>query len=192
MRQMFSVRMWFQRHFRSRRALTSSRRLESPSSTLPSTASSSSLTRISASKRQSTSRTASASTTRRDCLKHLRVSWNCTAILTICAKTVCDAKTTKQYAFGNYQKKWQRYTYPFTLIESGMMNNVNLFEFTVYVLKGGSSRTPLITGTQYREVYTYDHEQARTMLTQQCERLIEFLEENRSLITNDRIFGKEQ
>ena len=103
-----------------------------------------------------------------------------------------DAKTTKQYAFGNYQKKWQRYTYPFTLIESGMMNNVNLFEFTVYVLKGGSSRTPLITGTQYREVYTYDHEQARTMLTQQCERLIEFLEENRNLITNDRIFGKEQ
>ena len=103
-----------------------------------------------------------------------------------------DAKTTKQYAFGNYQKKWQRYTYPFTLIESGMMNNVNLFEFTVYVLKGGSSRTPLITGTQYREVYTYDHEQARMMLTQQCERLIEFLEENRSLITNDRIFGKEQ
>ena len=101
-----------------------------------------------------------------------------------------DAKTTKQYAFGNYQKKWQRYTYPFTLIESGMMNNVNLFEFTVYVLKGGSSRTPLITGTQYREVYTYDHEQARTMLTQQCERLIEFLEENRSLITNLKVFGQ--
>lgn len=103
-----------------------------------------------------------------------------------------DAKTTKQYAFGNYQKKWQRYTYPFTLIESGMMNEVNSFEFTIYLLKGGSSRTPLITGTQYKEVYTYDHEQARKMLTQQCERVIEFLEENRSLITNDRIFGKEQ
>ena len=101
-----------------------------------------------------------------------------------------DAKTTKQYAFGNYQKKWQRYTYPFTLIESGMMTNVNLFEFTVYVLKGGSSRTPLITGTQYREVYTYDHEQARIMLTQQCERLIEFLEENRNLITNMKVFGQ--
>ena len=103
-----------------------------------------------------------------------------------------DAKTTKQYSFGNYQKKWQRYTYPFTLIESGMMNEVNSFEFTIYLLKGGSSRTPLITGTQYKEVYTYDHEQARKMLTQQCERVIEFLEENRSLITNDRIFGKEQ
>ncbi len=105
---------------------------------------------------------------------------------------VYDAKTTKQYAFGDFQKKWQRYTYPFVLIESGMMNEVNSFEFTVYVLKGGSSRTPLITGTQYKEVYTYDHEQARTMLTQQCERLIEFLEENRSLITNQKVFGKSE
>ncbi len=101
-----------------------------------------------------------------------------------------DAKTTKQYAFGNYQKKWQRFTYPFAMIESGMMNDVTSFEFTIYVLKGGSSRTPLITGTQYKEVYTYDHEQARTMLTQQCERLIEFLEENRSSITNMKVFGK--
>lgn len=101
-----------------------------------------------------------------------------------------DAKTTKQYAFGNYQKKWQRYTYPFTLIESGMMNEVNSFEFTIYLLKGGSSRTPLITGTQYKEVYTYDHEQARMMLTQQCERVIEFLEDNRSLISNKKVFGQ--
>lgn len=101
-----------------------------------------------------------------------------------------DAKTTKQYAFGNYQKKWQRYTYPFTLIESGMMNEVNSFEFTIYMLKGGSSRTPLITGTQYKEVYTYDHEQARKMLTQQCERVIEFLEENISLISNKKVFGQ--
>ena len=71
-----------------------------------------------------------------------------------------------------------------------MMNEVNSFEFTIYLLKGGSSRTPLITGTQYKEIYTYDHEQARKMLTQQCERLIEFLEQNRSLITNMKVFGQ--
>lgn len=102
-----------------------------------------------------------------------------------------DAKTTKRYTFGDFQKKWQRYTYPFALIESGMMNEVNSFEFTVYLLKGGSGRTPLISGTQYREVYTYDHEQARKMLTQQCERVAEFLEENRELITNLKVFGED-
>lgn len=101
-----------------------------------------------------------------------------------------DAKTTKRYTFGDFQKKWQRYTYPFTLIESGMMNEVNSFEFTVYLLKGGTKTQPLITGTQYREVYTYDHEQARKMLTQQCERVIEFLEANRNLITNPKVFGE--
>ena len=100
-----------------------------------------------------------------------------------------DAKTTKRYNWGDFQKKWQRYAYPFTLIESGMMNEVNSFEFTIYVLSGGSSRSPLITGKQYKEVYTYDHEQARKMLTQQCERVIEFLEENRELITNEKVFG---
>ncbi len=104
---------------------------------------------------------------------------------------VMDCKTTKQYQWGNYQKKWQRYTYPYTLIESGMMNDVNQFEFTIYVLKGGTSRTPLITGTQYKEVYTYDHEQAGMMLRQQCERLIDFLEENKDLITNTRVYGGE-
>lgn len=101
-----------------------------------------------------------------------------------------DAKTTKSYTFGNYQKKWQRYAYPYTLIESGMMNDVTSFEFTIYVLKGGTKTSPLISGTQYKEVYTYDHEQAREMLTQQCERLAEFLEENRDLITNPKVFGE--
>ena len=72
------------------------------------------------------------------------------------------------------------------------MNGVNSFEFTIYVLKGGTGRTPLITGTQYKEVYTYDHELARKMLTQQCERVIEFLEENRSLITNMKVFGQSE
>ena len=104
---------------------------------------------------------------------------------------VFDAKTTKRYTFGDFQKKWQRYTYPFTLIESGMMNEVQSFEYTIYVLKGGSGRTPLITGTQYKEAYTYDHGQARTMLTQQCERLIEFLEDNRDKITNLKVFAQD-
>lgn len=104
---------------------------------------------------------------------------------------VYDCKTTKRYSFGDFQKKWQRYAYPFTLIESDMMSDVNSFEFTIYVLSGGSSRQPVITGKQYRETYTYDHEQARQMLTQQCERLAEFLEENKNQITNMKVFGKD-
>lgn len=102
---------------------------------------------------------------------------------------VFDCKTTKRYSFGDFQKKWQRYTYPFALIESGMMKDVTSFEFTVYVLSGGTSRSPLIVGKQYKEVYTYDHERARSMLTQVSERVAEFLMNNKEKITNTKIFG---
>ena len=104
---------------------------------------------------------------------------------------VFDCKTTKRYAFGDFQKKWQRYTYPFALIESEMMNEVNIFEFTVYLLKGGTKTSPLISGTQYKEAYTYNHEQARSMLVNQTERLIDFLEENRESITNLKVFAQD-
>lgn len=104
---------------------------------------------------------------------------------------VFDLKTTSRYEFGKYAKYWQRHVYPYTLIESGACTEINSFEFTAYVLKGGTSRTPLITGVQYPEVYQYDHEQSKVLLKDICERFIEFLEENRELITNRKIFNEE-
>lgn len=104
---------------------------------------------------------------------------------------VFDLKTTSRYEFGKYAKYWQRHAYPYTLIESGMCTEINSFEFTAYALKGGTSRTPLITGVQYPEVYQYNHEQSKVLLKEICERFCEFLEENRSLITNKKIFNEE-
>lgn len=103
---------------------------------------------------------------------------------------VYDLKTTSRYEFGKYAKYWQRHAYPYTLIESGMCTDVTSFEFTAYVLKGGTSRTPLITGVQYPEVYQYDHEKSKVMLKDICERFCEFLEENRGLITDKKIFNE--
>lgn len=104
---------------------------------------------------------------------------------------VFDLKTTSRYEFGKYAKYWQRHIYPYTLIESGMCTDINSFEFTAYALKGGASRTPLITGVQYPEVYQYNREQSKVMLKDICERFIEFLEDNRSSITNKKIFNEE-
>ena len=104
---------------------------------------------------------------------------------------VYDLKTTSRYEFGKYAKYWQRHAYPYTLIESGMCTDINSFEFTAYALKGGTSRTPLITGVQYPEVYQYDHGQSKVLLKGICERFIEFLEDNRKLITNKKIFNEE-
>lgn len=104
---------------------------------------------------------------------------------------VFDLKTTSRYEFGKYSKYWQRYIYPYTLIESGACTEINSFEFTAYVLKGGTSRTPLITGVQYAEVYQYNHEQSKMLLKNICERFCQFLEDNRDLITNKKIFNEE-
>lgn len=104
---------------------------------------------------------------------------------------VFDLKTTSRYEFGKYSKYWQRHIYPYTLIESGACTEINSFEFTAYVLKGGTSRTPLITGAQYAEVYQYNHEQSKMLLKNICERFCQFLEDNRELITNKKIFNEE-
>ena len=104
---------------------------------------------------------------------------------------VFDLKTTSRYEFGKYSKYWQRHIYPYTLIESGACTEINSFEFTAYVLRGGTSRTPLITGVQYAEVYQYNHEQSKMLLKNICERFCQFLEDNRDLITNKKIFNEE-
>lgn len=102
---------------------------------------------------------------------------------------VYDIKTTGRYEFGKYEHGWQRHVYPFCLVESGLVSDIEAFEYTAYLLKGGTSRTPAITGIQYPEVYKYDHEESRALLRAHSERFIEFLEENRSQITDRKIFG---
>lgn len=105
---------------------------------------------------------------------------------------VYDIKITSKYKFGKYEHGWQRHVYPYCLIVSGQMQSIKAFEYTVYKLKGGTSKvSPLISGTQYPEYYTYNHEQTVRLLTAHCESFIEFLEANRELITDKKIFGLE-
>ena len=102
---------------------------------------------------------------------------------------VADMKTTSNYSFGKYENGWQKDLYPYCLIESGDMTEVSSFEYTVFQLSGGTSRTPLISAKMYKEDYTYNHAKATARLRQMCERLIEWLEMHRSEITNTKIFG---
>lgn len=104
---------------------------------------------------------------------------------------VYDIKTTSKYSFGKYENGTQKDLYPYCLIESGEMTECASFEYTVYVPSGGTSRTPLISFTQYKEVYDYNHEKATARLRELCEGLIEWLEAHRALITDKKIFGGE-
>lgn len=104
--------------------------------------------------------------------------------------TVYDIKTTSSYQFGKYEHGWQRHVYPYCLITSGQMDSIKAFEYTAYQLKGGTSRTPLIFGVRYPEYYTYNHAQTVKLLTGHVERFIEFLEANKEMITDTKIFGE--
>lgn len=105
------------------------------------------------------------------------------------SKRIYDIKTTESYAWGNYKNYWQRHVYPYCLIESGDCTEIDAFEFSVFQLKGGGPRSPLIYGDFYREVYDYNHEQSTDIIRQGCERFIEFLEAHRSEITDKKVFG---
>ena len=100
-----------------------------------------------------------------------------------------DLKTTKNYTFGNYEKYWQRHVYPYCLIESGEMEEVTEFEFTV--VKWRELKNKPISGEMYKEAYTYSHEASSKALKGICESFIEWLEANRDKITDKKIFAED-
>lgn len=100
-----------------------------------------------------------------------------------------DLKTTKNYTFGNYEKYWQRHLYPYCLIESGEMQEVTEFEFTV--VKWKERKNEPISGEMYKEAYTYSHEASSKALKAVCESFIEWLEANRHRITDKKIFAED-
>lgn len=107
----------------------------------------------------------------------------------LCKDVVKDIKTTKRYEFGNYKHYWQRHVYPYCLIESGDCNGIKGFEFTVCKLSGGTLRSQVITGELFKEYYTYDHPESSSLLRQECERFIEWLEAHKDKITDKKIFN---
>lgn len=105
---------------------------------------------------------------------------------------VFDLKTTSRYEFGKYRKYWQQHVYPWALIKSGKCSDISAFEFTAFQLKGGTQKTPLITGEMFPEIYVYSHDRSEEMLRGICTQFIEFLENNRALITDKKVFGGEK
>lgn len=108
-----------------------------------------------------------------------------------CGNKISDLKTTGDYTFGKYSRKWQRHVYPYAIVESGDSTEITEFEYTAIELTKPSEKRPIISGKIYPEVYTYDHEQSRMALQDHCEKLIDWLEYRRSYITDAKIFGGE-
>lgn len=103
---------------------------------------------------------------------------------------VYDLKSTSHYDYGKFSNGWQKHVYPYALIESGQVTSISGFEYTVVPLTGGTSRSPLISGTIYREWYDYSHERTKEALKGIVEPFISWVEAHREQITHPRIFNK--
>lgn len=101
---------------------------------------------------------------------------------------VIDLKTTGNYDFLKFERKWQRHVYPYCLVENG--NEVDGFEYRVIKWKGGTKTQPALSGEVIPEYYTYDHEQSKGELKGMLEHFIGWLEANRDRITDKKVFGQ--
>lgn len=96
--------------------------------------------------------------------------------------TVHDIKTTGSYSVGKFKTHFQHLVYPYALIQNG--NDIRTFEYNI--LEFSKASYPVDT---YTETYVFVPERDIPILTNHCEEFIQFLEANRELITDTKIFG---
>lgn len=95
--------------------------------------------------------------------------------------SVHDLKTTSRYYVGKYKNHWQHRVYPYVLAKQGC--NLTNFEYNVveWAAQG--------TANTYTEHYAFDMRRDTELLQRHCEDFIRFLTDNRSLITDKKIFN---
>lgn len=98
--------------------------------------------------------------------------------------SVHDIKTTGSYTVGKFKDHHQHLVYPYALMQNG--SDVRTFEYNIVEFNKGG----YVVDT-YTEMYVFNPERDIPILTNHCEEFIRFLEENRELITDKKIFGGE-
>lgn len=100
--------------------------------------------------------------------------------------SVHDIKTTKSYSAGDFRNHWQHIVYPYCLNKSGV--EVNQFEYNIAVI----NRTKYaINFETFTETYIFDKEMDTKRLKDFVSEFVEFLEANRELINDKKIFNLE-
>lgn len=89
-----------------------------------------------------------------------------------------DLKSTSYYDLGKYKGSMQRHVYPVSLSNEGIV--VDEFEFLITDFK-----------SVFKETYPINLQESKSILTEQCQLLIDFIESKRHLITDKKIFGNE-
>ena len=100
--------------------------------------------------------------------------------------SVHDIKTTGKYEAGKFKNYWQRIVYPYCLCANG--NSVHDFEYNIVVFNEKKNGIGYETFTEY---YNYVPEVDVPRLMNHVCGLIEFIEDRRDLITDNKIFNQQ-
>lgn len=96
-------------------------------------------------------------------------------------QSIHDIKTTGRYSVGKFKDHWQHIVYPYCYQQNGI--DIQLFEYNIAEIdRYGRWET-------FTESYMYKPERDVPRLVEMCEDLICFLQENRHLITDLKIFN---
>jgi hypothetical protein len=95
-----------------------------------------------------------------------------------------DIKTTGRYTAGKFKRHWQHIVYPYCLQKEG--NRISDFEYNVLLINERKDGNIYETFTEF---YAFDADRDIPRLTAHVERLIEFIEFHRDLITDRKIFN---
>lgn len=93
--------------------------------------------------------------------------------------SVHDMKTTGSYNLFKFKNHWQHKLYMYCLRENGASCDTFYYDVTVFDKKGGFEF--------HREMYTWN-ESYKKELEEICDMLYDFINENRSLVTNENLF----
>lgn len=95
--------------------------------------------------------------------------------------SVHDIKTTGSYQVGKFRDHAQHLVYPFALRQMG--NDVSRFDYDIVLLGKYGWET-------FTETYVFNPDRDIPLLRAKAEGLVEFIEENRGLITDKKIFNQ--
>lgn len=90
---------------------------------------------------------------------------------------VVDIKTTGNYTFPHYLSNFQHIVYPYCLNQEGIMINHFTYMITDF-------------NNYYEEDYIYDESKDLPRLIEHVELLIEFMENNKHMITDKKLFNQ--
>lgn len=100
-------------------------------------------------------------------------------------QSVHDIKVKGKYSAFDFKNNWQHRVYPYCLNEEGIF--INDFAYNIYVMDKNN-----IIKERHEEIYCYVPERDIPKIREHCERLIEFIETNKALITDKKIFNQHE